>query len=39
MGVGFAGLLTGLIIGGSAGTVIAIGGGVIGLYGLYHFLQ
>jgi len=39
MGVGAAGLITGLLIGGTSGTVIAISGGIIGLYGLYHFLQ
>jgi len=39
MVVGGAALLTGLIIGGSAGTVIAVGGTVVGLYGLYEFLQ
>ena len=39
MVVGGAALLTGLIIGGGAGTAIAVGGAVIGLYGLYEFLQ
>jgi hypothetical protein len=39
MVVGGAGLLTGLIIGGDAGTVIAVGGSLVGLYGLYEFLQ
>lgn len=39
MVVGGAGLLTGLIIGGGAGTAIAVGGAVVGLYGLYEFLQ
>ncbi|MDQ6831399.1 MAG: hypothetical protein M3081_21265 [Gemmatimonadota bacterium] len=39
MGVGAAGLITGLIIGGKGGTAVAIGGGLIGLYGLYRFLQ
>lgn len=39
MAVGGAALLTGLIIGGDAGTVIAVSGVVIGLYGLYQFLQ
>lgn len=39
MVVGGAALLTGLIIGGDAGTVIAVGGALVGLYGLYQYLQ
>jgi len=39
MVVGGAALLTGLIIGGGAGTAIAVGGAVVGLYGLYEYLQ
>jgi len=39
MVVGGAALLTGLIISGGAGTAIAVGGAVVGLYGLYEFLQ
>jgi hypothetical protein len=39
MVVGGAALLAGLIIGGGAGTAVAVGGAVIGLYGLYEFLQ
>jgi hypothetical protein len=39
MVVGGAALLTGLIIGNDAGTVIAVGGALIGLYGLYEYLQ
>ena len=39
MVVGGAALLTGLIIAGDAGTVIAVGGALVGLYGLYEFLQ
>jgi len=39
MVVGGAALLTGLIISGDAGTVIAVGGALVGLYGLYEFLQ
>lgn len=39
MVVGGAALLTGLIIGGGAGTAIAVGGAVVGLYGLYEFVQ
>ena len=37
--VGGAALLAGLIIGDDAGTVIAVGGAVVGLYGLYLYLQ
>ena len=36
--VGGAALITGLIIGNSAGTVIAVGGALVGLYGLYVYL-
>jgi len=39
MVVGGAALLTGLIIGDDAGTVIAVSGAVVGLYGLYQYLQ
>jgi hypothetical protein len=39
MGVGLAGLIVGLVVGGGAGTAIAVGGGLVGLYGLYKFLQ
>ena len=39
MVVGGAALLSGLIIGDGAGTAIAVGGAVIGLYGLYEYLQ
>jgi hypothetical protein len=37
--VGGAALLAGIIIGGDAGTLIAIGGVVAGLIGLYQYLQ
>ena len=37
--VGGAALLTGLIIGDDAGTLIAVGGAVVGLYGLYLYLD
>lgn len=37
--VGGAALLTGLIIGEDAGTVLAVGGAGVGLYGLYRYLQ
>ena len=39
MGVGGAALVVGLIIGGGAGTAIAVGGAVAGLVGLYQYLQ
>jgi len=39
MGVGIAGLVAGSMIGGNGGTMIAIGGGVVGLIGLYRFLR
>jgi hypothetical protein len=38
MVLGGAALITGLIIGDDAGTVIAVGGAIVGLYGLYVFL-
>lgn len=37
--VGGAGLIVGAIIGGTAGTIVMVGGGVIGLVGLYRYLQ
>lgn len=37
--VGGAGLIAGAIIGGTAGTLIMVGGALIGLYGLYDYLQ
>ncbi len=37
--VGGAAFIAGLIIGGGAGTAIAIGGAAVGLYGLYLYLQ
>ena len=39
MVVGGAALLAGLIIGGDVGTVFAVGGAIIGLYGLYQYLR
>jgi hypothetical protein len=35
---GGAALITGLVVGGGAGTVIAVGGALVGLYGLYVYL-
>ena len=39
MVVGVAGLIVGAIIGGTPGTIIMVGGGVVGLFGLYDYLQ
>jgi len=39
MGVGAAAVVVGLMIDGDGGTIVAITGGVIGLLGLYRFLQ
>lgn len=39
MVVGVAGLIAGAIIGGTPGTVIMVGGTVVGLIGLYEYLQ
>jgi len=39
MVVGGAAVLTGLIIGDAPGTIIAVGGAVMGLYGLFEYLQ
>ncbi|MFZ5625454.1 MAG: hypothetical protein ACOY71_13690 [Gemmatimonadota bacterium] len=37
--VGAAGLITGAIIGDDAGTVIMVGSGVLGLFGLYFWIR
>lgn len=39
MGVGAAAVVVGLLVGGDGGTAIAVGGGVIGLIGLYRYLR
>ena len=39
MGVGAAGVVIGLLVGGDGGAAIAIGGGVLGLVGLYRYLR
>ena len=39
VGVGAAAVVVGLLVGGDSGTVIAVGGGVIGLIGLYRYLR
>lgn len=37
--VGVAGLIAGAIIGGTPGTIIMVGGAVVGLLGLYDYVQ
>jgi hypothetical protein len=37
--VGGAALVTGLIIGDDAGALLAVGGAVVGLYGLYQYVR
>ena len=39
MGVGLAALIVGIIVGGDIGTIFMIGGGVMGLIGLYRYMQ
>lgn len=39
MVVGGAALIIGAVIGGTPGVLIAIGGAIVGLYGLFHFIQ
>ena len=39
MGAGAAAVVVGLLIGGDGGTAIALGGGVVGLIGLYRYLR
>jgi hypothetical protein len=39
MVVGGAGLVVGSIVGGDAGTIIMVSGGVIGLVGLFRWLR
>ena len=39
MVVGGAALIVGAIVGGTPGVIIAVAGAVIGLYGLFHFIQ
>jgi hypothetical protein len=39
IGVGAAAVGVGLLIGGDSGTVIAVGGGLLGLLGFYRFLK
>ena len=37
--VGGAGLIVGSIIGGDTGTIVMIGGGALGLYGMWQYLK
>lgn len=37
--VGFAAVVVGLLMDNDPGTLIAVGGAVVGLYGLYHYLR
>lgn len=39
MAVGAAAVLIGLLIGGDSGSFVAIGGGVLGLYGLFRYMR
>jgi hypothetical protein len=39
MVVGVAALVAGAIIGGAPGTIVMVGGAVVGLVGLYNYLQ
>lgn len=39
MGTGGAAVVIGLLVGGNSGTAIAVGGGTLGLVGLYRFLR
>jgi hypothetical protein len=39
MGVGVAGVIIGSLVGGNGGSMIAIGGGVLGLIGLFRYLR
>ena len=39
MGVGVAAVIVGIIVGGDVGTLFMVGGGVIGLFGLYSYMR
>ena len=39
MGVGLAGVVIGILVGGDGGAMISIGGGALGLYGLFRYLR
>lgn len=39
MAVGVGAMIAGALIGGTAGTIVVIGGAAMGLFGLYHYLE
>jgi hypothetical protein len=39
MGVGLAAIFLGLIVGGDVGTIFVVGGSILGLVGLYHYMR
>jgi hypothetical protein len=39
MGVGLAAVIIGVVVGGDVGTVFVVGGGIVGLIGLYRFMK
>jgi hypothetical protein len=39
MGVGLAAIVIGIIVGGDIGTIFLVGGAVVGLLGLYRYMQ
>jgi hypothetical protein len=39
MGTGAAAVVVGLMIGGSGGNAVAVGGGILGLVGLYRYIR
>ncbi|MFN8579710.1 MAG: hypothetical protein U0163_01850 [Gemmatimonadaceae bacterium] len=39
MGAGIAGVVIGLLVGGDGGHILALGGGVVAIVGLYRYLQ
>ena len=39
MGVGLAAIIVGIIVGGDVGTIFIVGGGVMGLVGLFRYMR
>jgi hypothetical protein len=39
MVVGGAAMIVGAVVGGTAGTIVMIGGGILGLVGLWNYMQ
>jgi hypothetical protein len=39
MSVGAAAVVVGVLVGGEGGTMLALGGGVVGLVGLYRYVR